>query len=244
MCRALADHLTGQPSGYTGSVTSTKLKVSGIDVFSAGDFIGGDDHEDIVMRDAARGVYKRVILKDNRIVGAVLYGDTADGSWYFDLLKRQEDVSEIRDGLIFGQAFALGGGAFADPNAAVAALSDDAEICGCNGVSKGKVVATIEAGSCSLDAGRSACKASASCGSCTSIVESLLDLTLGSAVQQGTKTVCKCTSLGHDDIRRLILEKGLRVMPQIMQELHWTTPDGCASCRPALNYYLLCAWPG
>jgi nitrite reductase (NADH) large subunit len=129
-------------------------------VFSAGDFTGGDEHEDIVMRDAARGVYKRVVLKGDRIVGAVLYGDTADGNWYFDLLRKQEDISDIRDGLIFGQAFALGGGAFADPNAAVAALSDDAEICGCNGVSKGKVVATIEAGACSLDAVRSQCKAS------------------------------------------------------------------------------------
>jgi len=244
MCRALADHLTGQPSGYTGSVTSTKLKVSGIDVFSAGDFIGGDDHEDIVMRDAARGVYKRVILKDNRIVGAVLYGDTADGSWYFDLLKKQEDVSGIRDGLIFGQAFAMGEGAFADPNAAVAALSDDAEICGCNGVSKGKVVATIEAGAHSLDAVRSQCKASASCGSCTHLVESLLALTLGDGVEVGAKTLCKCTSFTHDDVRRLILDKELKAIPQVMQELHWTTPDGCASCRPALNYYLLCAWPG
>ncbi|MBT2134971.1 nitrite reductase large subunit NirB [Croceibacterium sp. LX-88] len=244
MCRSLADHLTGSPSGYLGSVTSTKLKVSGIDVFSAGDFSGGDGAEDIVMRDAARGVYKRVVVKDDRIVGAVLYGDTADGNWYFDLLKKAEDISEIRDGLIFGQAFALGGGANADPNAAVAALSDDAEICGCNGVSKGKVVETIQAGACSLDAVRSQCKASASCGSCTGLVESLLALTLGDEVQAGAKTLCKCTSFTHDDARRLIVEKELRAMPQVMQELHWTTPDGCASCRPALNYYLLCAWPG
>jgi nitrite reductase (NADH) large subunit len=243
MCRALADHATGEPSGYEGSVTSTKLKVSGIDLFSAGDFSGGDGAEDIVMRDAARGVYKRVIVKDDRVVGAVLYGDTADGSWYFDLLKKGEDVSDIRDALIFGQAFASGG-ALADPNAAVAALSDDAEICGCNGVSKGKVVETIKAGACSLDAVRSQCKASASCGSCTGLVESLLKITLGDEIQSGPKTVCKCTSFSHDDVRRLILEKELKAIPQVMQELHWSTPDGCHSCRPALNYYLLCAWPG
>ena len=243
MCRALADHATGTPSGYEGSVTSTKLKVSGIDLFSAGDFSGGDGCEDIVMRDAARGVYKRVVVKDDRLIGAVLYGDTADGNWYFDLLKKGEDVSEIRDALIFGQAFASGG-ALADPNAAVAALSDDAEICGCNGVSKGKVVETIRAGACSLDAVRSQCKASASCGSCTGLVESLLKLTLGDDIQSGPKTVCKCTSFSHDDVRRLILEKELKAIPQVMQELHWTTPDGCHSCRPALNYYLLAAWPG
>jgi nitrite reductase (NADH) large subunit len=245
MCRALADGLTTGPTGYGGSVTSTKLKVSGIDVFSAGDFSGGDGAEDIVLRDASRGVYKRVIVKDDRILGAVLYGDTADGNWYFDLLKKGEDISPIRDMLIFGQAFASGGGQ-ADPKAAVAALSDDAEICGCNGVSKGKVVATIEGGACTLDAVRSVCKASASCGSCTGLVETLLAVTLGDEYsgERATKTMCKCTSFGHDEVRKLIIEKELKEIPQVMQELHWATPDGCSSCRPALNYYLLCAWPG
>jgi len=243
MCRALADGLVAEPSGYRGSVTSTKLKVSGIDVFSAGDFSGGDGAEDIVMRDAARGVYKRVVVKDDRIVGAVLYGDTADGNWYFDLLKKQEDISDLRDLLIFGQAFAQGGGQ-ADPKAAVAALSDDAEICGCNGVSKGQVIASIGDGACSLDAVRATCKASASCGSCTGLVESLLALTLGDDVQSGPKTLCKCTSFSHDDVRREIVAQALRSIPEVMQKLHWSTPDGCSSCRPALNYYLLCARPG
>jgi nitrite reductase (NADH) large subunit len=243
MCRALADHATDTPSGYSGSVTSTKLKVSGIDLFSAGDFSGGDGAEDILMRDAARGQYKRVVVKDDRIVGCVLYGDTADGSWYFDLLRKGEDIGSIREALIFGQAFASGG-ALSDPRQAVAALSDDAEICGCNGVSKGAVVQCIARGAHSLDAVRSGCKASASCGSCTGLVESLLALTLGDQVESGPASMCKCTSFGHDDVRRLILDKELRAIPQVMQELHWTTPDGCSSCRPALNYYLLCAWPG
>jgi nitrite reductase (NADH) large subunit len=243
MCRSLADGLVEKPSGYRGSVTSTKLKVSGIDVFSAGDFSGGDGCEDIVLRDASRGIYKRVIVKDDRIVGAVLYGDTADGNWYFDLLKRQEDVSDLRDLLIFGQAFAAGGGA-TDPKAAVAALSDDAEICGCNGVTKGQVVSCIAKGAHSLDAVRSTCKASASCGSCTGLVENLLALTLGDDVQSGPKTMCKCTSFGHDDVRREIVAQAMRSIPEVMQKLHWTTPDGCSSCRPALNYYLLCALPG
>lgn len=245
MCKALADKLTDQPSGYEGSVTSTKLKVSGIDLFSAGEFTSGEDCEDIVMRDATRGVYKRVVVQDNKLIGAVLYGDTSDGNWYFDLLKQGEDISDIREALIFGQAFAAGGAPL-DPNQAVAALSDDAEICGCNGVSKAKVVGTILGGATSLDAVRTSCKASASCGSCTGLVESLLAITLGDDYggERTVKTVCKCTSFGHDDVRRLIIEKELKEIPQVMQELHWSTPDGCANCRPALNYYLLCAWPG
>jgi len=243
MCRALADGLVEAPTGYRGSVTSTKLKVAGLDVFSAGDFSGGDGAEDIVLRDASRGIYKRLVIKDDRIVGAVLYGDTADGGWYFDLLKKGEDISGARDLLIFGQAFASGGGP-ADPKSAVAALSDDAEICGCNGVSKERVVASIMGGACSLDAVRSSCKASASCGSCTGLVETLLALTLGDAVEAGPKTLCKCTSFGHDDVRREIVAQGMTSIPEVMQRLHWSTPDGCSSCRPALNYYLLCALPG
>ncbi|PXA92965.1 nitrite reductase large subunit, partial [Nostoc sp. 3335mG] len=243
MCRALADGLTDAPSGYRGSVTSTKLKVAGLDVFSAGDFSGGDGTEDIVLRDASRGIYKRVVVKNDRIVGAVLYGDTADGNWYFDLLKKGESVAAIRDLLIFGQAFASGG-AQADPKSAVAALSDDAEICGCNGVTKGKVFACIDGGAHSLDAVRSGCKASASCGSCTGIVETLLALRLGDEVEAGPKTMCKCTSFGHDDVRREIVAQDMRSIPEVMQKLHWSTPDGCSSCRPALNYYLLCALPG
>ncbi|MEG3082276.1 nitrite reductase large subunit NirB [Sphingomonas sp. PB2P12] len=245
MCRALADGLTDSHSGYRGSVTSTKLKVAGLDVFSAGDFSGGAGAEDIVLRDASRGIYKRVVVKDDRIVGAVLYGDTTDGGWYFDLLKRAEDIAPIRDMLIFGQSFASGGGA-ADPKAAVAALSDDAEICGCNGVTKGKVVACIGAGNATLDAVRATCKASASCGSCTGLVETLLAVTLGDEYsgERDVKTMCKCTSFGHDDVRREIVAQGMRSIPEVMQKMSWSTPDGCSSCRPALNYYLLCALPG
>ena len=157
---------------------STKLKVTGVDLFSAGDFSEGDENDEIVLRDPARGVYKRVVLRENRIVGAVLYGDTADGSWYFDLLKKSADITSMRDTLIFGQAY-QGGGAL-DPIAAVAALSDDAEICGCNGVCKGAIAQAITAkGLTTLDDVRAQTKASASCGQCTSKVEALLAVDAG-----------------------------------------------------------------
>ncbi len=245
MCRSLADGLLGTENPYRGSVTSTKLKVAGLDVFSAGDFSGGDGCEDIVLRDATRGIYKRVVVKEDKVIGAVLYGDTSDGNWYFDLLKRQEDIADIREALIFGQAFASGGGGSANPFDALATMSDAAEICGCNGVSKGKVVACIDGGAHDLDSVRATCKASASCGQCTGLVENLLAMTLGDsfAGQRSNKPLCKCTTFTHEDVRSQIAEKQLKAIPQVMQELSWSTPDGCASCRPALNYYLLCAWP-
>ncbi|MCQ2005168.1 nitrite reductase large subunit NirB [Rhizobium sp. NRK18] len=241
--RVLADRLTGGSAEYQGSVVNTKLKVTGINLFSAGDFADGDDRQEIVLRDANAGVYKRLILKDNRIIGAVLYGETADGSWFFDLMKRQVDITEMRDTLIFGQAYQ--GGAQLDPTAAVAALPDDAEICGCNGVCKSKITGTISAkGLTTLDEVRAHTKASASCGSCTHLVEQLMAVTLGDAYNpQAVKPMCGCTDFSHDDVRRLIVAKKLKSIPAVMQELEWKTSCGCAKCRPALNYYLVCDWP-
>lgn len=247
MAKVLADHLAGtQAAGYPGSVTSTKLKVTGVDVFSAGDFSGGPGTEDIVFRDAGRGVYKRIVLQDGRIKGAVMYGDTADGAWYFQLLKAGEDVSGLRETLIFGQGFAAKEGGAANPTAAVAALPDTAEICGCNGVCKGTIVKAItEKGLTSLDQVKATTKASASCGSCTGLVEGLLAHTLGGQYEAaGIKPICKCSDHDHDSIRRLIRVQALKSIPAVMQALEWKTPDGCHTCRPALNYYLLATWPG
>ena len=245
MANVVAAQLAGDAAAqFQPTATATKLKVTGINLFSAGDFADGKDREEIVLRDAARGIYKRLVLKDNRIVGTVLYGDTSDGAWFFDLLKRDTDVADMRETLIFGPRYA--GGAQADPTAAVAALPDDAEICGCNGVCKGKITAAIDAqGLKSLDDVRARTKASASCGSCTGLVEQLLRIKLGDAYNPAAvQPMCGCTGLGHDDVRRLIVAQQLKSIPELMQALEWKTSGGCAKCRPALNYYLLATWPG
>jgi nitrite reductase (NADH) large subunit len=90
---------------YRSTRTATKLKVTGVDVYSAGDFLGGAGTEDLVMRDPRRGVYKRLVLKDNQIIGAVLYGDVKDGGWYFELIQKGADVTPIRDRLLFGKHY-------------------------------------------------------------------------------------------------------------------------------------------
>ena len=245
MCRAAADALTDGEGAYAGSVLSTRLKVSGVDVFSAGKFAGGDGCEDIVFRDAGRGVYKRLVVEDGRRGGAVVCGVVADGNWYFDLMRSGREVAPIRETLIFGQAITEGLDGL-DPSAAVAAMADSTEVCGCNGVCKGAITGAITAQRLgSLDAVRAVTKASASCGSCTPLVEQLLRLTLGDGfkAQTGPRPVCKCTAHGHAVVRAAITKQELKSIPAVMQALEWTTPDGCSSCRPALNYYLLCAWP-
>jgi nitrite reductase (NADH) large subunit len=240
--KVLAATLLGQDAAFAPVQTATKLKVTGVDLFSAGDFADAPGREDIVFRDPGRGVYKRLILEGARLIGAVMYGDTADGAWFFDLIKQGRDVTDLRDTLIFGPAFA--GGANANPLAAVAALPPEAEICGCNGVCKGKIVTAIEGGAATLDAVRTATKASASCGTCTGLVEQVMALTLGDEfTANANPPMCKCTDHTHEDVRRLIKSIGLKSIPAVMQELGWRTVGGCASCRPALNYYLIADWP-
>ena len=237
---ALAD---AETAGFKHAETPTKLKVTGCDLYSVGDFAEGEGREDIVLRDAKRGSYKRVILKDNKIIGAVLYGDVTDGGWFNEMLRAGTDISEMRDTLIFGQAH-QGGGSF-DPVAAAAALPDDAEICGCNGICKGAIVKAItENGLTSLSEVRAQTKASASCGTCANSVENLMKAVLGDQFARKAEGMCGCTPLGHGEVRRAIKAQGLKSIPAVMQALEWSTPEGCAKCRPAINYYLVADWPG
>jgi nitrite reductase (NADH) large subunit len=244
--KVLANHLAEFGIGrYPGSQTSTKLKVTGIDLFSAGDFSGGADTEELVFQDAARGVYKKIVVKDNKIRGAVLYGDTVDGAWYFQLLRDGTPIADFRETLLFGQAHlgdsGLGGAG------AVTSLPDKAEICGCNGVCKGDIVKAITTKNLfTLDEVRAHTKASSSCGSCTGLVEQLLANTLGGDYSEAPakKPMCPCTIYTHEEVRQAIVRERLKTIPAAMAFLEWKTPDGCHKCRPGLNFYLLCAWPG
>ncbi|WP_171211079.1 nitrite reductase large subunit NirB [Ruegeria sp. HKCCA5426] len=240
--KVLAQTLLGEEAAFKQRSLSTKLKVTGCDLFSAGDFAEGESREDIVFRDPARGVYKRLVLEGDKLVGAVMYGDTGDSNWFFGLIRDAEDVSEMRETLIFGPAYQ--GGGSADPLSAVAALPPEAEICGCNGVCKSEITAAIVAGATDLGAIRATTKASASCGTCTGLVEQLLQVTLGDDFQMPTaQPICGCCDLTHEDIRRLIKSQELKSQEAVWQELGWKTLNGCHVCRPAVNYYLLADWP-
>ncbi|MCO3182743.1 NAD(P)/FAD-dependent oxidoreductase [Pseudomonas aeruginosa] len=166
---------------YQGSVTSTKLKVTGIDLFSAGDFIGGEGSETITLSDPIGGVYKKLVIKDDVLVGACLYGDTADGGWYFRQIRENHNVAQIRDHLMFGEN-ALGDVGHQGQTADVKPKSE--------------------------------------------------------------KAICGCSDLNHGQIRKAIREHRLTSLDAAMRFMDWKTPNGCATCRPALNYYLISTWPG
>ncbi|TCT04073.1 nitrite reductase large subunit NirB [Paralcaligenes ureilyticus] len=233
-------------SRYPGSVTSTKLKVTGIDVFSAGDYTGGGDTEAITLSDPIGGVYKKLVIKDDKLIGACLYGDTVDGAWYFRLIREAKSINDLRDHLMFGEG-SVGDTGHAGQNS-VAGMSDDTEVCGCNGVCKGTIVKAIrEQGLFTVDEVKKHTKAASSCGSCAGLVEQILINCVGGAANikpKSEKPICGCCNFTHGEIRKAIREHRLMSIADAMRFLEWRSADGCATCRPALNYYVTSTWPG
>jgi nitrite reductase (NADH) large subunit len=247
MAKICADHMAGDErttAAYAGTILFTKLKVTGVDVFSAGALAGGEESGELTYNDTARQIYKKLVVRDGKIDGVVLYGDVADSNWYLDLLRSGEDITPFQDAILFGQSVVAAMGKVKPLS--VADFADDYQICGCNGVCKGTITRAItEKGLTTLDEVRQHTKASASCGSCTGLVENLLVATVGEAAAKPKPVgMCRCTTLTHEEVRARIAADGLKTIPQTMQALSWSNPDGCHSCRPALNFYLLCAWPG
>ena len=232
--KVCATHLAQFGIGrYLGSQTSTKLKVTGIDLFSAGNFTGGADCEEIVMTDPYGGVYKKLVIKGDKLVGACLYGDTVDGSWYFKLLREGRKISDIRDKLMFGESNI--GDVGHQGHSKAAAMADADEVCGCNGVNKGTICKAIkEKGLFTLDEVRKHTKASASCGSCTGLVEQLLMFTAGGDYSKAPtkKAMCGCTDASHQEARDAIRNEKLLTIDGVYKALGWRTPNGCASLPP------------
>ena len=246
--KVCATHLAEFGIGrYTGSQVSTKLKVTGIDLFSAGDFVGGDGADEIVLSDPTApegGVYKKLVVRDDKLVGACLYGDTVDGSWYFKLIRDGRSIRDIRDKLMFGESNI--GDVGHEGHDKAAAMADADEVCGCNGVTKGAICKAIkDKGLFTLDEVRKHTKASASCGSCTGLVEQLLMFTAGGdySAAPSKKAMCGCTDHSHQEVREAIRREHWLTIDAVMRGMAWRTPSGCASCRPALNYYLISTWP-
>ncbi|OXS62461.1 nitrite reductase large subunit [Cohnella sp. CIP 111063] len=238
----LAKRLAGvETAGYTGSVTSTKLKVSGVDVFSAGQYDEPPGSRALRYQDEIDGVYKKIVLRDDKLVGAVLFGDTGDGAKLFSVMKSGESIKGREKELLLGIAPGQKG---ADPAERLKQLPDDEIICGCNGVSKGAIAdAILNKGCASLGDIKACTKASASCGGCKPLVEGLLSIYAGDNVVKAKEGICGCTTLDRDEIVAEIKRMRLMNVKEVMNVLEWSNHEGCSKCRPSLNYYLGMLWP-
>lgn len=239
--KVLAETVCGiKGSPYKGSVVSTQLKVSGVDVFSAGEFMEQKGANSIKIYDEFRGIYKKVVLRNERIVGAVLFGETSEGRKLLNKINQKEKISETFQVSLFQTNTANTGGMIA------AEMADNEIVCGCNGVTKGAICkAIVEGGLKSVEEVRNSTNASRSCGGCKSLVTELLEYTLGEEFDLYTmkETICSCTTLSRDEVIAEIKEKKLKNIKEVMNVLGWKNPEGCSKCRPALNYYLGMLYP-
>ncbi|MBF0183311.1 MAG: NAD(P)/FAD-dependent oxidoreductase [Magnetococcales bacterium] len=233
---------TDDAAAYRGSTTSTRLKVTGIELFSAGNFLGDAECDTILFQDPSRRIYKKLVIKNHIVQGAVLLGDTMDGAWYMELMRDGTDITPFRHHILFGRPHL--GDAGHGPSS-VADLPASYQVCGCNGVCKGSIEESIiQKELTTLEEVRAHTKASASCGSCTGMVEQILAHTLGGDyVPAPVKPLCRCTTLSSDQLRIAVRDQHLTSVATAMQQLAWQSQDGCPTCRQALNYYITVFWP-
>lgn len=237
--KVLADYLTGKETeGYKGSTTFTSLKVSGCDLYSAGQIVENENVHGIEIFNSVDNIYKKVYLSDGQVVGAVLYGDTDDGSRFYNMMKKHESLEDYT--LV---SLLYKGGE--ESVTSIADMPDDETICGCNGVDKGTIVNAITTkGLTSVEEVTKATKAGNSCGKCKGQIGELLQCTLGDDFVAAKPTgICTCTDLTRDQIVTQIRAKGLKTSKEVRHVLDFKDKNGCPKCRPAINYYLNMVYP-
>lgn len=227
--RTLAAHICQQTSvPYEGSLVHTKLKVSEVQVFSAGEFKDSPDTRAIRVQDELAGIYKKVLLRNNKVVGAVLLGETTDSQRFIDLIHNQTDVSRVPRAQLLENAGSV-----------TQVPSEHDMVCTCNAVPRSRVVRAIRDENCQTVADVKTCtRATGTCGACKPTVEKIISDTLGRR-----EPICSCTPLSRDEVLAEIKARHLTSVFEVIDVLGWRESEGCSKCRPALNYYLNMIWP-
>jgi nitrite reductase (NADH) large subunit len=230
--KVLAATITGNKGPkYTGSVQAAKLKIMGVDVFSAGDIADKLDGSEVIRyEDPGLGIYRKVTLKDGKLAGVILVGDTADSHGYMDWLRTGKDLKAIRRQLLFPEPAA-------DAGLEVAQLSDSETVCGCMGVTKGAIIHAIhERGLNNLAQLKECTHASTGCGSCSGLCESLLRAVALEFQEETKKTICKCIPYSEDQLRQILRSQQLKSVQEVLEI--YGNGIGCEICKPALSYML------
>ncbi|GGC83250.1 nitrite reductase [NAD(P)H] [Thalassobacillus devorans] len=232
--KVLAKHLCNHPTpGYHGSVLSTQLKISGVDVFSAGDFKEDDTTKTVHYRNDMEGIYKKIVFRKNKAIGAVLYGDVKDGPKLRDAIIKQKVLSDRDKTRLLDTA--------GSDDTFLAELSPDAEICTCNHVSKGDIIHAVQKESLTTCEEVKTCtKASSSCGGCKPLVSDLLTYIHSAQFEEEaiSMSLCTCTTLAEDEVVNAIQRDHLKGVQEVIKTLNWKTKTGCSICRSAIAYHL------
>ncbi len=235
--KVLAAAITGNETpGFAASTPAAKLKIAGVDVFSAGLTDDAEGYDSIRYEDASLGIYKKAILKNNRMVGVVLIGETADSSRYVEWMKTGEDLSRKRRSLFWTEPAA-------DPGEAAAQLSAHDTVCGCLGVSKDNIIQAIhERGICTMPQLKETTRASTGCGSCAGLCESILRSVAPNFQEEQASNLCSCVPFPEERLREMIRTQQLKSVEQILSI--YGNGQGCEKCKPALSYMVDVVWCG
>jgi nitrite reductase [NAD(P)H] large subunit len=236
--KVLAATITGnRGSGFESAAPSTKLKIMGVEVFSAGQWDDTEAGCEVVrFEDPSLGIYKKLVLKDGVLQGFILVGDTDDSPKYLDWLRSATDLSSKRKHLLFPPPSE-------DKGADIAAMPDSETVCGCMGVSKGTIVRAIqEKGICTLAQLKDATRASTSCGSCTSVCQNILKAVAPQFEEEAKKVLCKCVPFSEDNLREILRGQQLRSVQDVLDI--YGNGIGCETCKPALSYMMDMLWCG
>lgn len=234
--KVLAKRICGtEGQGYEGSVLSTQLKISGVDLFSVGAIHDKKSSiQSIKIYDEVQRVYKKVVFQDHKIIGAVLFGDTKERTKLLDMILKHQDVSDIFKVSLFAQA--------KDDDFSFASIPASKIICNCNSVTKGTIQEAIQReGLTTVEEIQKCTKASSSCGGCKPLVADLLSYIQNNEVEKISEEkscLCSCTPLNDDEVVQEIESQGLTTIQEVMKVLGWKNSQGCSTCRPAINYYL------
>ena len=236
--KVLAATITGNKGPkYQGTVPAAKLKIMGVDVFSAGEINDKVDGSEVIRyEDPTLGIYKKLTLKDNKLAGAILVGEAADSHRYMEWLRSQTDLTTMRRQLLFPEAAG-------DAGLDVAQMSESETVCGCMGVTKGTIIHAIhEKGVNTLAQLKECTRASTGCGSCTGLCQQLLKAVVPDFQEEVKKTMCKCLALPEDNLREILRSQQLKSVQEVLDI--YGNGIGCEVCKPALSYMLDMLWCG
>jgi len=236
--KVLAATITGNKGPqYQGTVPAAKLKIMGVDVFSAGEINDKVDGSEVIRyEDPTLGIYKKLTLKDNKLAGAILIGETAESHRYMEWLRSQTDLTTLRRQLLFPESAG-------DAGLDVAQMSESETVCGCMGVTKGTIIHAIhENGVNTLAQLKECTRASTGCGSCTGLCQQLLKAVVPDFQEEVKKTMCKCLALPEDNLREILRSLQLKSVQEVLDI--YGNGIGCEVCKPALSYMLDMLWCG
>jgi nitrite reductase (NADH) large subunit len=235
--KVLAATITGNKGAiYSGTVQAAKLKIMGVDVFSAGEWADGAGVEPVRYEDPGAGVYKKLALKDGKLAGVILVGDAGDSHRYMAWLRTNEDLTSQRRHLLFPPAAA-------DAGLDVAEMADSTTVCGCVGVTKGTIIHAIhERGVNTLSQLKEATRASTGCGSCTNLCQNLLRAVAPEFEEEVKRTICGCLPFAEERLREILRSERLKSVQEVLEI--YGNGRGCEVCKPALSYMLDMLWCG